>query len=160
MLPGLGSEQPRLEVTEAMAVEGLTATIGVSERERIPQLWDRLADVVGSERFARAERIGVSEGDEEVLNGSFRYWATVLADAPTGLKPSLARLKIPGGTYLVFQLAGGAPLISPAYDFIGGTWLPGSRYKLRHEPSFTREKAPGIPGSSEIVEIWIPVEGP
>lgn len=158
MLPGLGSEQPRLEVIADIAVEGLTATIGISERQRIPQLWETLANAVGLERFEWAERIGLSEGDEEVLNGSFSYSATLSVDWAAGPDPSLDHRIIPGGTYLVFQLAGGLPCIPAAYDFIGGTWLPGSRHKVRHGSSFTRESSPAA-GSSETVEIWIPVEG-
>lgn len=160
MLPGLGSSQPRLEVIDGIAVRGLGAKFNASERELIPQLWERLAHVIGYERFAKAERIGISESDAAVLDGILGYMAAVPADVSTDPEGQLESRTILGGSYLVFQLVGGSRVISAAYDFIGATWLPGSRYILRHAPSFTRERDPNVSGWPETVEIWIAVEGP
>jgi AraC-like DNA-binding protein/predicted transcriptional regulator YdeE len=158
MLPGLGTEQPRIEVIGDIAVAGLTATIDVSERERIPRLWNELAAVVGPDRFARAEHFGVSAGDEKVLAGAFGYWAALSLDPATRPDARLERRTIPGSTYLVFHLVGGAPLIAAAYDYIGATWLPGSRHRLRPGPSFTRQREPDAAGRPAAIEIWIAVE--
>ena len=50
--------------------------------------------------------------------------------------------------------------ITAAYDFLFGTWLPGSRHGLRPAPSFTFSAAPAEGLPTRAPEIWIPVEAP
>lgn len=158
MLPGLSVTQPKLEKIGDIAVEGMSASFDGAGRKEIPQLWEKLAHAIGHDRFARAERFGISEDGEAVLGGILGYTAAVPLD-DADAHDQLESRTIPGGPYLVFQLEGGARVIPAAYDFIGGTWLPGSRHRLRRAPSFTRERDPDETGWPTTVEIWIAVEG-
>lgn len=158
MLPGLGASQPRVEEIDSFEVEGLAATYDGAGRQSIPQLWQRLAQTVGSGRFARSEHIGISEANEAVLGGILGYVASIRIEAGTTPNDCLARRSIAGGRYLVFHVAGGARMIPAAYDFICATWLPGSSHALRGCPSFTRESEPDETGWPQKVEIWIAVE--
>ncbi|MEO6717598.1 MAG: AraC family transcriptional regulator [Novosphingobium sp.] len=158
MLPGLGSSQPRLEVIEDIAVEGVSAEFDSAGRTEIPMLWEKLAQAVGHAQFAKAERFGISEADEAVLGGVLHHMAAIRVEDAARLRGILERRTIPGGTYLVFHVEGGTRLIPAAYDFIGATWIPGSRHRLRHAPSFTREAYPDEAGKHDTIEIWIAVE--
>lgn len=158
MLPGLGSTQPRLEKIDRFAVEGLVATMDGAGRKAIPQLWESLANVVGRERFDHEERFGISESGAAATEGILGFVAAVKADEDAAPNPLLERRIIPGGSYLVFQVAGGAKLIAAAYDFLCATWLPGIRPRFRFGPSFATERHPDETGRPQTAEIWIPVE--
>lgn len=152
LLPGLGDVQPRCETIGGFAVLGLTATLDGAGREGIPQLWHRLAESIGAERFAASDRIGISQGDGAVLEGVLEYVAALRQAPGERVGAGLASVEVPGGAYLVFDFAGAIPDIARAYDYIFGTWMPGSRHALRTTPSFTRS-----PPVGEGLEIWIPV---
>lgn len=166
MLPGLGANQPRIATIDGFAVDGIAARLDGAGRVRIPQLWEQLARTLGHVRFTSEECIGISGGDEAVLGGILDYMAGIRAGgAPppatppaTPLATPLERRTIPGGTYLVFRFAGDFARVSQAYDFIFGTWLPGSRHTLLAGPNFTRQTGGSGHGIRGDMEIWIPVE--
>ncbi|RZJ94188.1 MAG: AraC family transcriptional regulator [Novosphingobium sp.] len=152
LLPGLGERQPRCETIDGFSVMGLSATLEGKGRGHIPKLWHQLAEHVGLERFAASDRIGISEGDGAVLEGLLEYIAALREAPGESLCPGLASRAVPGGAYLVFDFEGAPTEIAQAYDYIFGTWMPGSRHVLRTTPSFTRS-----PPAGEELEIWIPV---
>lgn len=157
MLPGLGKDQPRLEAIDGFEIEGITATLNGAGRAGIPQLWRRLADAVGHARFAGADRMGISHGDDAVLGGVLSYMAGLRAESYERSDDRLERCVVAGGAYLVFRFEGEISQVSSAYDLIFGTWMPGSRHALRAGPSFTRSLALDESGARAAMEIWIPV---
>lgn len=158
MLPGLGADQPRIAKIGGFAVDGITARLDGAGRALIPQLWGRLAGALGQARFASADCIGISGGDNAVLGGILDFMAGVRAGDARPPAPPLERRMIPEGTYLVFRFAGDFARVSQAYDFIFGTWMPGSRHTLRTGPNFTRHAGGSGHGESGDMDIWIPVE--
>lgn len=88
----------------------------------------------------------------------FEKWATVevadLDDVPEGME----KFVLPGGLYAVFHYKGSSndPSI---FQYIFGTWLPGSNYVLDTRPHFELlgEKYKNDDPESE-EEIWIPIK--
>lgn len=88
---------------------------------------------------------------------SFQKWAAVVVngdeDVPTGMQTFI----LAGGLYAVFDYKG--PAGDPAvFQYIFGTWLPGSPYELDNRPHFEvlgPQYSNTDPQSEE--EIWIPV---
>lgn len=158
LLPGLGKDQPTLEIRDVVVVEGIEETFDGPGRTGIPELWRRLERQVGSSRFAGEERFGISAGGEEVLGGVLPYMAGVRLEPGHPVTAGLKAGLIAGGPYLRFTVHGDHRNVPTAYDFIYGIWLPGSRHVLRLSPSFAmfppahgNRRTPGI-------QIWIPVE--
>jgi len=77
MFPGLGKDQPRLETIEAFEVAGVKSRYDGAGRERIPQLWSDLADLLGPFRLTQEECIGISENDAAVVGGVLGYMAAI-----------------------------------------------------------------------------------
>jgi AraC family transcriptional regulator len=89
----------------------------------------------------------------------FEKWAaaevTDFGDVPQGMETTI----IPGGLYAVFLHKGPASSGPVTFQYIYGTWLPGSDYLLDNRPHFEilGEKYKNeAPGSEE--EVWIPVK--
>jgi AraC family transcriptional regulator len=88
----------------------------------------------------------------------FEKWAAVevhdFDTVPAGMEP----FKLTGGQYAVFVHKGAARTGVKAFQYIFGTWLPGSEYTLDNRPHFEilGEKYKNDDPDSE-EEIWIPV---
>jgi AraC family transcriptional regulator len=88
----------------------------------------------------------------------FEKWATVevsdFAEVPMGMEKFI----LPGGLYAVFHYKGSSSDPS-IFQYIFGTWLPGSDYVLDARPHFEvlGEKYKNNDPSSE-EEIWIPIK--
>lgn len=93
------------------------------------------------------------------LNQEFEKWAAVevanFDTIPDGMEPFI----LEGGLYAVFLYKGAASAGGKAFQYIFGTWLPGSGYLLDDRPHFEilgeRYKNED-PDSEE--EIWIPIK--
>jgi AraC family transcriptional regulator len=89
----------------------------------------------------------------------FEKWAAVeIADADA-IPKGMELLVSPRGLYAVFIHRGPASAGPKTYQYIFGTWLPGSEYTVDERPHFAimGEKYKNEDPSSE-EEIWIPVK--
>lgn len=87
----------------------------------------------------------------------FEKWAAVEVSDFSHVPAGMQTFTLPAGLYAVFEYKGSGndPRI---FQFIFGTWLPGSGYALDHRPHFEVLGATyknNDPDSEE--EIWIPV---
>lgn len=91
-------------------------------------------------------------------NEEFEKWAAVEV-ANFGLIPNeMEKLVIPEGKYAVFHYKGKPSEAQATFQFIYGTWLPNSQYKMDDRPYFALmgEKYKGENSDSE-EEFWIPI---
>jgi AraC family transcriptional regulator len=159
LLPGLGRDRPKLRAIDGFEVAGIGASFDGAGRERIPQLWQNLFAEIGTAAHFDTNAIGVCDGGSKVFGGMLDYMAAVRV-GDESLPASLTRRSIPGGAYLVFDFSGAGALVASAYDYIFGTWMPGSRHVLRQSPSFTCLSPDCREGEDSTVEIWIPLREP
>lgn len=88
---------------------------------------------------------------------AFDKWAAVEVTAVETIPAGMESFVIPAGTYAVFDYKGSSADPS-IFQYIFGTWLPGSEWIMDHRPRFEVLGAKyknNDPDSEE--EIWIPV---
>lgn len=89
----------------------------------------------------------------------FEKWAAVRVTDLDTLPAGMEGLTIPGGLYAVFLYKGKASEAAKVYQYIFGTWIPGSGYVLDNRPHFALmggKYKNDDPDSEE--ELWIPVK--
>ena len=89
----------------------------------------------------------------------FEKWAAVEVTDFNSVPDDLGTLIIPSGLYAVFLYRGAASKGSDMYQYIFGTWLVDSGFKLDNRPHFAvmGEKYKNEDPDSE-EEIWIPIK--
>ena len=88
----------------------------------------------------------------------FEKWAAIEVASFDTVPEGMETFTLPGGLYAVFFYKGDAANAAQVFQYILGTWLPGSGYALDIRPHFELIGAKyknGNPDSEE--EIWIPV---
>lgn len=89
----------------------------------------------------------------------FEKWAAVAVTGFQHIPAGMESLLIPGGLYAVFIYKGKPSEAQAAYQYIYGSWLPKSAYKLDDRPHFALMGAKykgEHPDSEE--ELWVPVK--
>jgi AraC family transcriptional regulator len=89
---------------------------------------------------------------------TFEKWAAVEVSSVASLPPDMESCTLPGGDYAVFHYKGSSA-DSGIFQYIYGTWLPASKYRLDHRPHFEvlgEKYKTNNPASEE--EIWIPIK--
>lgn len=87
----------------------------------------------------------------------FEKWATVEVTDFNNVPNDMETITITGGLYAVFDYKGSSN-DSSIFQYIFGTWLPGSNYLLDNRPHFEvlgQKYKNADPNSEE--EIWIPI---
>lgn len=89
----------------------------------------------------------------------FEKWAVVKVNNSDNVPDNMETLTIPTGEYAVFPYKGKPSEAQETYQFIYGTWIPKSEYKLDDRPHFALmgEKYKGEDPESE-EEFWIPIK--
>lgn len=90
--------------------------------------------------------------------GEFEKWAAVEVSSFDNLPEGFEPFILPSGLYAVFTHIGGPATGAQAFQYIFGTWLPSSDYRLDNRPHFELlgdKYSNNDPNSEE--EIWIPV---
>lgn len=89
----------------------------------------------------------------------FEKWAAVEVNDFDSIPHGMEKFTLPEGTYAVFLYKGAASAAAGTFQYIFGTWLPGSEYTLDNRPHFEilgeRYKNES-PDSEE--ELWIPIK--
>lgn len=92
------------------------------------------------------------------LTNEFEKWATVEVAHFDHVPADMETFILPGGLYTVFDYKG-LSTDNSIFQFIFGTWIPGSDYDLDDRPHFEvlgEKYKNNDPASEE--EIWIPVQ--
>jgi AraC family transcriptional regulator len=89
----------------------------------------------------------------------FDKWAAVEVLSFDVVPDEMETLTSPQGLYAVFQYRGAASKAAETYQYIYGTWLPGSEFLTDNRPHFAvmGEKYKNDETDSE-EEVWIPVK--
>ncbi|MBT1696628.1 GyrI-like domain-containing protein [Fulvivirgaceae bacterium PWU4] len=88
----------------------------------------------------------------------FQKWAAIEVVDHNTVPEGMETVTLPGGLYAVFFHKGDASTGPQVFQYIFGTWLPGSDYVLDNRPHFEllgEKYKNGDPASEE--EFWIPV---
>jgi AraC family transcriptional regulator len=88
----------------------------------------------------------------------FEKWAALEVSEVVALAEGMETFLLPAGMYAVFLYKGLPSEGAKAFQYIMGTWLPASGYKLDNRPHFEKlgeNYRNDSPDSEE--EIWIPV---
>ncbi|MDQ3110072.1 MAG: GyrI-like domain-containing protein [Bacteroidota bacterium] len=88
----------------------------------------------------------------------FEKWATIEVTDFDNVPEGMQTFIIPAGLYAVFLYKGNSSKATETFQYIFGTWLPSSIYKLDTRPHFEvlgEKYKNGDPDSEE--EIWIPI---
>jgi AraC family transcriptional regulator len=155
---------PTLTTTPPRRLVGIRIQTTLAEN-RAAELWRRFRPRVAEiHNRLGADFFDVKRYGPEMTNGQFspttvfEKWAAVEveghADIPEGMQP----LELPGGLYAVFVHHGPATAFARTYQYIFGTWLPTSGYRLDERPHFDvmgPRYRPDDPEATE--EIWVPV---
>lgn len=89
----------------------------------------------------------------------FEKWATAEVLHFDAIPQGMQSFLLPGGLYAVFHYKGLPSEGAKTFQYIFGTWLPGSEYALDNRPHFEvlgERYNNNSPDSEE--EIWIPVK--
>jgi AraC family transcriptional regulator len=142
-------------------------THGSCKRE-VAALWAR-----EEERAAEAARTGGEEavfglcfgacdgccGSAEEGGGeSFPYLVGWKAAASAAAPDGLVEMEVAGGLYALFAVEGGDAQIAAAMEGIYSEWLPSSSFDPADAPVLERYELAGRAGSSERMEIWLPLK--
>jgi len=88
----------------------------------------------------------------------YERWAAAEVSEFDMIPDGMEKLIIPEGLYAVFQYKGRPSEAQETFQFIFGSWLPNSEYKIDERPYFALmgEKYKGESPESE-EEFWIPI---
>jgi AraC family transcriptional regulator len=116
---------PRVRIVELLAREML-ALRHVGPAATIPHTW-RLMEQRFGER-PMSDWLGLSVGEPDEAEG-FAYYVGVTAREGDFHDPALELLRIPAGSWALYELAGPYTRISTAFDAVYSRWMPGSGYE-------------------------------
>lgn len=137
---------------EMSVAQNLTAVLWGRFSPRIPEIHHRIGQDKISLQIYPKDYFSCFEPTKV-----FEKWAGVPVSKVDKLPESMETIVIPGGLYAVFDYKGSSQ--NPAiFQYIYGTWLPGSGFQLDDRPHFERLGPNYInadPNSEE--EIWIPI---
>jgi len=92
-------------------------------------------------------------------NREFEKWAAIEVTDFDKVPDDMESFTLTGGLYAVFLYKGAASAAAGTFQYILGSWLPESEYKLDNRPHFEilGEKYKNEDPASE-EEIWIPIK--
>ncbi|MGI4875163.1 MAG: GyrI-like domain-containing protein [Janthinobacterium lividum] len=154
---------PRLETLVAKKLVGQHLSMSLAAN-RTQELWRsfmarraEIANCVGTARYS-LQVYAPGYFTHFDPQAEFEKWALVEVADFEAVPAGMAAFQLVGGLYAVFAYRGSAQAAAPVFQYIFGTWLPGSGYVLADRPHFEvlgENYRPNHPDSEE--EIWIPV---
>ncbi len=141
-------------------VAGLAEVYDSTSRAGIPDLWDRfIGQMKECQGRVGTHSYGVCDEQGGGREGEFEYMAAIEVTDPREIPRGWKAKEVPAGEYLEFTHRGPISQITRTVDYLWGTWLPSSKYRLRrapdlemHDGRFKRE------ASDSEVDILVPVE--
>ncbi|HYF77599.1 MAG TPA: AraC family transcriptional regulator [Symbiobacteriaceae bacterium] len=156
---GIRREPQMVELPERLMV-GLEY-IGKNQNGEIPALWAAFNRRTGEvrHRVAVQQAIGLCGSVENPKEEcEFRYAAGVFVDRADELPAGMVARKVPAGLYAVFTHEAGPEALGRSYEYIWGTWVPGSSYQPAgaHDYELYDERFDAA-SPTWVMEIHIPV---
>ncbi len=148
---------PRIEFSGERLIAGFGERYTCQTNEGIPALWQRFGPYIGrvpAQIGTAAYGVCCNGGD----NGSFEYIAGVDVSGFDRLGSEFSRVRIPSGTYAVFEHRGHISAIRSTVYTIWNQWLPQSGRDHAGTPDFERYDERFDPHTGAgVVEIWVPL---
>jgi AraC family transcriptional regulator len=156
--------EPRIETLTEKKLIGKRLTMSLSDN-KTRELWQSFMQ----RRKEIKNNIGTGLYSMQVFdpsyfknfnpNTKFEKWATIEVTDFNTVPDVMETITLPSGLYAVFLHKGAASTGPKTFQYIFGTWLPGSDYVLDKRPHFEilGEKYKNEDPDSE-EEIWIPVK--
>ena len=157
---------PRILEIEKKNLVGVSVKTSLSNNN-IPQLWkDFIPRIEGVPNNKNTGCYEINPFDSAFKmedfteDMEFNKWAAVEVTDFENIPDGLKSVVIEGGKYAVFEHKGSMGKIQLSFDYIYGTWLPNSTYKLDKKASFERygEQYFGPENPDSITEMWIPIK--
>lgn len=157
------SKEPRIEHFPGKKLVGERMIMSLANN-KTGELWrsfitakNEINNIVGTDLYS-VQTYSTDYFTEFNPAREFEKWATVEVNDFGTIPPGMDTLALPAGLYAVFIHRGAAATGAATFQYIFGTWLPQSVYKLDDRPHFEvlgEKYKNDSPGSEE--EIWIPV---
>lgn len=132
--------QPRIVTIASKKLVGLRLEMSFSDY-KIGELWSRF----GSKRNEISNNLngdlislvvyGPAHFTDFKPTNTFERWATLEVANYNDVPPGMETFDLQGGLYAVFEYKG-LNTDNSIYQYIFGTWLPGSNYELDNRPHF------------------------
>jgi AraC family transcriptional regulator len=153
--------EPELKTMTPKTLAGMHVTMSLAAN-RTGELWQRfmprrkeITNTVSTDLYSLA--VYPWPVDFTDPRREFEKWAAVEVTDFDALPDGMEALTLPGGLYAVFHYKGSSADIG-VFQYIFGTWLPASPYRLDDRPHFEvlgSKYRNNDPESEE--DIWIPV---
>jgi AraC family transcriptional regulator len=156
--------EPRIEVLTEKKILGLRLKMTLSDN-KTGELWksfmqrrNEIKNNLTTDLFSIQVYAQPSDLEEYNPNIPFEKWAAVEVHDFDTVPDGMETFTLTDGQYAVFVHKGAAITGAKTFQYIFGTWLPGSEYTLDNRPHFEilgEKYKNDSPDSEE--EIWIPV---
>lgn len=156
--------QPRIETLPETKLVGKRIRTSFAEN-RTGELWQSFMPERGRIRLSTGPElyaVDIFDGTDffREFNPSreFEKWAAMQVSEYRDVPSGMETLTVPAGLYAVFHYRGKASEARETFQFIYGTWIPGSDYELDNRPHFALmgEKYRNEDPESE-EEFWVPI---
>jgi AraC family transcriptional regulator len=156
--------EPRIESLIEKKLVGKRIRMSFSNNKTF-ELWrnfmpgrKEITNPIGTELYS-AEVYSSTYFEKFNPDSEFDKWAAIEVSDYDSVPPEMETITFPAGLYAVFLHKGPASTGPVTYQYIFGTWLPGSDFLLDDRPHFAvmgEKYKSDDPDSEE--EIWIPVK--
>ena len=156
--------QPRIETLPETKLVGKRIRTSFAEN-RTGELWQSfmperglISNGVGTELYAVEVFDSTDFFREFNPTREFEKWAAIRVSEYEVIPSGMDTLTVPEGLYAVFHYKGLASEARETFQFIYGTWIPNSGYRLDNRPHFAlmgEKYRNNDPDSEE--EFWVPI---
>jgi len=158
--------KPKIIELEKKKLIGISVKTSLAQNN-IPQLWNTFMpriDEIVNKIDSGCYEIHPFDSEFKMENFTedmeFEKWAAVEVDNFNNIPDGLKALTIEGGKYAIFEHKGTMSNIQFSFDYVYGTWLPNSEYKLDQRADFEvyGKQYYGPENPESITELWIPIK--
>lgn len=157
--------EPRIELLPEKKLAGNRMEMTISNN-KTGELWrnfmqrrKEIGNPLSAEMFSMQVYDQSLDFEKFNKNTPFEKWAAVEVAHFGSIPVGMETFTLKGGLYAVFVHKGAAATGPETFQFIFGTWLPNSEYRLDNRPHFEilGEKYKNEDPNSE-EEVWIPIK--
>ncbi len=159
------NEVPRIEISKEIILIGMKVRMSFAQ-DKTFELWshfspkrNQIQNISDQDLYSIDIYDSITFFDALNPNAIFDKYAAVKVDGVEDIPEGMDQIVIPEGLYVVFTYVGKPSEAQAFFNYIYGSWLPGSNYLLDNRPHFALMGS-GYkgedPDSKE--EFWIPVK--
>jgi AraC family transcriptional regulator len=155
--------QPKIVIRETDLAIGMGDSFTQGDTDKISQLWNRFIERIPEIRNAKPYSLGVcmaSHPDVPKKAGdTFVYVAAMPVTSIDEIPEGMVACELPQSRYALFTHKGPIADIRHTVEYIWGTWIPETEYKLKDIPDYELydDRFDPVTASGE-VDIYVPIE--